>query len=117
MCLVFFLAVWYDCVDAPRDGAVKGNKKRMKAVITVVGCDSIGIIAGISAECARYGVNISEITQSVLAQYFVMIMIVDIARLTCDFSDFVDAMEKHGRERSLEIHVMHENMFNSMHEI
>ena len=89
----------------------------MKAVITVVGCDSIGIIAGISAECARFSVNISEITQSVLSEYFVMIMIVDISSLVGDFSDFVDAMERHGKERSLEIHVMHENIFSSMHEI
>ncbi len=89
----------------------------MKAVITVVGCDSIGIIAGISAVCARYGVNINEITQSVLSQYFVMIMIVDISALNVDFADFVDAMEDHGKERSLEIHVMHENIFSSMHEI
>ena len=89
----------------------------MKAVITVVGHDSIGIIAGISAECAAYGVNINEITQSVLSDYFVMIMIVDITEMRCDFSEFGDAMERHGRGRGLEIHVMHENIFNSMHEI
>ena len=89
----------------------------MKAVITVVGRDSIGIIAGVSAECAKYGVNISEITQSVLSDYFVMIMIVDIDGLVGDFSAFVDAMEAHGKSRSLEIHVMHENIFDVMHEI
>ena len=89
----------------------------MKAVITVVGRDSIGIIAGISAECAAYSVNISEITQSVLSEYFVMIMIVDISELKGDFSAFVDAMERHGESRNLEIHVMHENIFTSMHEI
>ena len=89
----------------------------MKAVITVVGHDSIGIIAGVSAACAEFGVNINEITQSVLSDYFVMIMIVDIDGLTRDFSEFVDEMEKHGAERNLEIHVMHENIFDSMHEI
>ena len=89
----------------------------MKAVITVVGRDSIGIIAGISAECAAYSANINEITQSVLSEYFVMIMIVDITDLKGDFSDFVDAMERHGEKRNLEIHVMHENIFTSMHEI
>lgn len=89
----------------------------MKAVITVVGHDSIGIIAGISAECAAYGVNINEITQSVLSEYFVMIMIVDITDMKGDFSAFADAMEAHGIKRKLEIHVMHENIFNSMHEI
>lgn len=89
----------------------------MKAVITVVGHDSIGIIAGISAGCAAYGVNINEITQSVLSEYFVMIMIVDITDMKGDFSEFADSMEAHGKGRNLEIHVMHENIFNSMHEI
>lgn len=89
----------------------------MKAVITVVGRDSIGIIARVSAECASYNVNISEITQSVLAEYFVMIMIVDITELRTEFSEFVDAMERLGTGRGLEIHVMHEDIFNSMHEI
>ncbi len=89
----------------------------MKAVITVVGHDSIGIIAGISGICSKYGANINEITQSVLAEYFVMIMVVDISGLKEDFLSFVDAMEHHGTEHGLEIHCMHENIFNSMHEI
>ncbi len=100
--------------NAAKDG---GEKQSKKAVITVVGHDSIGIIAGVAAACAEFGVNICEITQSVLSDYFVMIMIVDIDGLVGDFSAFVDAMAAHGRERSLEIRVMHENIFDSMHEI
>ena len=89
----------------------------MRAVITVVGRDSIGIIASVASECAKYSVNISDITKSVLDEYFVMIMIVDILRMTIDFTSFVDAMERVGTERSVKIHVMHEDIFNSMHEI
>lgn len=89
----------------------------MKAVITVVGKDSVGIISRVSAECADCNVNINEITQSVLSEYFVMIMIVDIESLNTSFDVFADKMEKLGAKSNLEIRVMHEDIFNSMHEI
>ena len=63
----------------------------MKAVITVIGKDQVGIIAAVSAKCAEYDVNILEITQSVLDRYFAMIMIADIDALKNDFSAFSDA--------------------------
>lgn len=89
----------------------------MKAVITVVGKDSVGIISRVAAECASYNVNISEITQSVLSEYFVMIMLVDIDEITSGFDAFASSMEALGKENNLEIRVMHEDIFNSMHEI
>lgn len=58
----------------------------MKAVITVIGRDQVGIIAKVSAKCAEYGANITEITQSVLDKYFAMIMVAEIDGLTGDFS-------------------------------
>ena len=89
----------------------------MKAVISVVGRDSVGIIAKVSSGCADYGVNILDISQTVLNDYFTMIMIVDIKAIKVPFTEFVDAMSKLGRENSLEIHAMHEDIFNSMHKI
>ena len=89
----------------------------MKAVISVVGKDSIGIIAKISAECAECGVNILDISQTVLHGYFTMIMITDIDRITVPFTSFVDRMSKLGAESGLQIHAMHEDIFNSMHKI
>lgn len=89
----------------------------MKAVITVVGRDSVGIISRVSAECAAYNVNINEITQSVLSEYFVMIMIVDISDMSSPFDGFAEKMSELGRASNLEIRVMHEDIFNSMHEI
>lgn len=89
----------------------------MKAVITVVGHDSIGIIAKVSARCADFSVNISDITQSVLSDYFVMIMIVDISKMTSDFAEFSSVLEALGERDGLVIHVMHEDIFNSMHRI
>ena len=86
----------------------------MKAVITVIGKDQVGIIAAVSAKCADFGANILEITQSVLDKYFAMIMIADIDALRVDFAAFADAL---GREKGLEIRCMHEDIFASMHTI
>lgn len=89
----------------------------MKAVITVIGRDQVGIIAAVSAKCADFGANILEITQSVLDKYFAMIMIADIDALRVDFADFADALAALGKEKGLEIRCMHEDIFASMHTI
>ncbi|MBQ8907915.1 MAG: ACT domain-containing protein [Clostridia bacterium] len=89
----------------------------MKAVISVTGKDSVGIIHKVSEICAKYGVNIAEISQSVLQDFFAMIMVVDIAALTIPFGSFVDEMTALGKANALEIHTMHEDIFNAMHRI
>ena len=89
----------------------------MKAVITVTGKDSVGIIAQVATECANFGANILDISQSVLSDYFAMIMLADIQALTLPFADFVDKMSDLGRAKGLEIHVLHEDIFNTMHHI
>ncbi len=89
----------------------------MKAVITVTGKDSVGIIAKVSSECAKYDANIVDISQSVLSEYFAMIMLADIDALTVTFSEFVDILSELGKSRGLSINVMHEDIFNTMHHI
>ncbi len=89
----------------------------MKAVITVTGKDSVGIIAKVASECAKYDANIVDISQSVLSEYFAMIMLADIDKLSVPFSEFVDALSGVGAGKGLEIHVMHEDIFNTMHHI
>ena len=89
----------------------------MKAVVTVVGHDSKGIIAKVSAACAEAGANIVEISQSVLKEYFAMIMVIDISGLGCPFTEFVDDMGRLGEKNGLDIRAMHEDIFNSMHKI
>lgn len=89
----------------------------MTAVISVTGKDSTGIVAKVSAKCAEYGANIGDISQSVLDGYFVMIMIVDIDKLSVGFSEFVDIMNNLGKNSGLVINTMHEQIFNSMHKI
>ena len=91
--------------------------RKMKAVVTVVGHDSKGIIAKVSTKCAEVGANITEISQSVLKEYFAMIMVIEIEDITMPFTDFVDVMKKLGEENDLDIRTMHEDIFNSMHRI
>ena len=89
----------------------------MIAVITVTGKDSVGIIADVSGICAQKGANILDITQTVLSEYFAMIMLVSIDELKINFSEFVDTLAELGRSKGLAIHAMHEDIFNTMHHI
>ncbi|MBP3243387.1 MAG: ACT domain-containing protein [Ruminococcus sp.] len=89
----------------------------MRAVITVIGKDNVGILHKVSGICAEMGANVIEVTQSVLQDMFAMIMLVDITGLSGDFSEMVDKMTALGNDLGLSIHTMHEDIFNSMHNI
>lgn len=89
----------------------------MRAVITVIGRDAVGILAKVSAVCAENNANVTEVTQSVLQDMFAMIMLVDISHLKGDFSELSDSMTKLGDSEGLKILTMHEDIFNTMHRI
>lgn len=89
----------------------------MRAVITVIGKDSVGILAKVSAICAEHNANVIDVTQTVMQDLFAMIMLTDISGLNADFTKLVDKMNELGKNLGLEIHVMHEDIFNSMHNI
>ena len=89
----------------------------MKAVITVVGKDTVGILAKVSTLCAEFGANIIDVTQTVMQDMFCMIMFCETDKITIPFSQFVDEAEKLGTEMGMKVHVMHEDLFNSMHRI
>ena len=88
-----------------------------KAVITVIGKDMVGILAKVSNMCAEKGVNVLEVTQSILQDMFVMVMLVDITDATDKIADLAGAFDVLGKSANLKIHVMHEDIFNSMHKI
>lgn len=92
-------------------------EKMEKAVITVIGKDMVGILAKVSNLCAEKGVNVLEVTQSVLQDLFAMVMLVDIARSAAEVAELADIFDSLGQELGLKIHVMHEDIFNSMHKI
>ena len=89
----------------------------MKAVVTVVGQDRTGIIAGVSGYLSDKKINILDISQTIMQEIFTMIMLVDTAEMKLEFTDFSDKLKAYGEERNLKIHVMHEDIFNSMHRI
>ncbi len=89
----------------------------MKAVITVVGHDTVGIIARVSNILSAANANILDITQSVMGDIFAMVMLVNISECTIKFTDLVEQLNALGNETSLQIHTMHEDIFNSMHRI
>lgn len=89
----------------------------MKAVITVIGKDAVGILAKVSNICAERNANVIEVTQSVLQDMFAMIMLVDITELNNDFVELQDSLAALGDSLGLKIHTMHEDIFNTMHRI
>lgn len=89
----------------------------MKAVITVVGKDMVGILAKVSGICSENNVNVVEVSQSILEDMFCMIMLADVSKCKTDFPSFSDELSKYGESNGLAIHVMHEDIFNSMHRI
>ena len=89
----------------------------MRAVVTVIGKDMVGILAKVTAICADKNVNVLEVTQSIMQDLFAMVMLVDITKCTVPFSTLVDELEGAGSDMGLKIHVMHEDVFNAMHRI
>lgn len=89
----------------------------MRAVITVIGKDNVGILHQVSGVCTKYQANVLEVTQSVLQEMFAMIMMVDLTDMTTDFTQLSDELSHLGEELGLSIHTMHEDIFNAMHRI
>ena len=89
----------------------------MKAVITVLGKDNVGILSKVSTVCAEAGANIIEVTQSVLQDMFAMIMLAEIDNTNVPLDELAKKMDQLGEKNNLKIHVMHEDIFNSMHKI
>ena len=87
----------------------------MKAVITVIGKDSVGILAKVSEACSKADVNIVEVTQSVLQDMFAMIMLVEIDKSNIGFEQLRTNLKAVGESTNTKVHVMHEDIFNSMH--
>ena len=89
----------------------------MNAVLSVVGKDTVGILANVATKCSEYKANVIEVSQTVISDYFAMFMFINIDNLTIEFTKFVDELTSLGKEKGLEIHVMHEDIFNLMHKI
>ncbi len=88
-----------------------------KTIITVVGKDTVGIIAKVCSYLAESNVNILDISQTIVSEFFNMMMIVDCNNASKPFDQMADELEEIGREMGLHIRMQHEDIFNSMHRI
>ena len=89
----------------------------MKAIVTVIGKDTVGIIANVCSILAQNGVNVLDISQTVMREYFTMIMLVDTAGCRVDFAVLADILKKDGAEHGLDIRIQREDIFEAMHRI
>ena len=89
----------------------------MKAIVTVIGKDQVGITAAVCSLLAQHSINILDINQTILQDYFTMVMLVDTAACTASVAELSDILEQAGREQSLSIRIQREDIFNAMHRI
>jgi ACT domain-containing protein len=89
----------------------------MRAVVTVIGKDRKGIIAGVSTELAKAGINILDISQTTLQEYFAMFMLVDLADSTVGFQGIKKTLAEKGQELGTQIRIQREDIFNAMHQV
>ncbi len=89
----------------------------MKAIVTVLGRDQVGIIADVCATLAEYQVNILDISQTIMQEYFTMIMLVDTDKCPVAFDELSASLKAKGDAKNLTIQIQAETIFNSMHRI
>ena len=89
----------------------------MRAIVTVIGKDQVGIIAGVCSLLAGFGVNILDISQTILQEYFTMIMLVDIKESSVPFDELSRSMQDCGEKMGLSIRIQREDIFEAMHRI
>ncbi len=89
----------------------------MRAIVSVIGKDQVGIIANICSLLSAHQVNVLDISQTVLQGYFTMIMVVDTSACPVDFAALVTELEQEGTKLGLTIHAQREDIFNAMHRI
>ena len=89
----------------------------MRAIVTVTGKDTVGIIGGVCTRLSHYNINILDISQTVLQGYFTMTMVVDASQANVEFGELVKSMADYGAERHLSIRVQREDIFDAMHKL
>lgn len=89
----------------------------MKAIITVLSTDREGIIAQVSGILYEHGINILDITQTVLETYFAMVMLVDLNKMNVSFKEMTGLLEKAGEELGMEIRMQRSEIFDAMHRV
>ena len=89
----------------------------MKAIVTVVGKDQVGIIAAVCVHLASFNVNVLDINQTVMQGFFTMMMAVDVSQCNIPLAELAKGMEEKGKEMGLSIRLQREDIFNAMHRV
>ena len=89
----------------------------MKAIVTVIGKDHVGIIAAVCALLSEKNVNVMDISQTIMQEYFTMMMLVDVSAASVPFAQLKEELAAAGEERNLDIRIQREDIFNAMHRI
>ena len=89
----------------------------MRAIVTVIGKDRVGIIASLCSLLAANGVNILDINQTVLQEYLTMVMLVDASGCSSPFAELAKSLETKGKEQGLSVRIQREDIFEAMHRI
>ena len=89
----------------------------MKAIVTVVGQDQVGIIAGVCNTLAADNINVLDISETIMQGYFTMMMVVDLSACTTSFDKLGEALRQFGEGRGLSIRIQREDIFDAMHKI
>ena len=89
----------------------------MKAIVTVVGKDTVGIIAAVCVQLASYNVNVLDIRQTVMQGFFTMMMAVDTSACSVPLAELAKVMDEKGKEMGLSIRVQREDIFEAMHRV
>ena len=89
----------------------------MKSILTVIGKDQVGIIAGISNELQKFNINILNVTQTIMDEYFTMIMLVDQSNANASIEDIKKGLTEKGKELKVDVKIQREEIFNTMHSL
>ncbi len=89
----------------------------MRAIVTVVGPDRVGIIAEVCTLLAKFNINIVDISQTVMQEFFTMMMLVDTSSSGNSFEEIAGALSAKGAETRLQIRIQREDIFNAMHKV
>jgi ACT domain-containing protein len=101
----------------PNQTKEAGTPQTGRAIITIIGSDSVGIIAGIANVLADANVNILDISQSVIREFFTMIMMVDLAGSAISFHALSERLTRKGQELSVRVEIQREEIFKAMHRV
>ena len=89
----------------------------MKAILTVIGKDKVGIIAGVSNELQRLNINILDVNQTIIGEVFTMIMMLDLKLSNSNFEEIKKSLELKGKQLGVDVKIQREEIFNSIYSV